>query len=102
MPLIRENINFCIENLILTSDLKLADITPASKKKSKTSAYNYRPISILPNISKSQVDSPESPEMSEITEMTENFIKVTKNLTKLKETLTNYVWEKSHFKKQQE
>ena len=100
MPLIRENINSCIENLILTSDLKLADITPASKKKSKASTYNYRPISILPNISKSQVDSPESPEMSEITEMTKNFIKVTKNLTKLKETLTNYVWEKSHFKKQ--
>ena len=47
-----------------------------------------------------QVNSPESPETSEITEMTEIFIKVTKNLTKLKETLTNYVWEKSHFKKQ--
>ena len=29
----------------------------------------------------------------------ENFIKVTKHLTKLKETLTNYVYEKSHFKK---
>ena len=44
-----------------------------------------------------QVDSPE---MLEITEILENFIKVTKHFTKLKETLTNYVWEKSHFKKQ--
>ena len=44
-----------------------------------------------------QVDSPELPE---ITEIIEKFIKVTKHLTKLKETLTNYVWEKPHFKKQ--
>ena len=49
---------------------------------------------------KGQVDSPESPETPEITEIIENFIKVTKHLTKLKETLTNFVWEKSHFKKQ--
>ena len=48
----------------------------------------------------SQVDSPESPETPEITEIIENFIKVTNDLTKLKETLTNYVWETSHFKKQ--
>ena len=33
-------------------------------------------------------------------EMTINFTKVTKYLTKLKEILINYVWEKSHFKKQ--
>ena len=38
-----------------------------------------------------QVDSPESPETLEIMEMTENFTKVTKYLTKLKETLINYV-----------
>ena len=42
-----------------------------------------------------QVDSPESPETLEITEMTENFTTVTKYLTKLKETLINYVWEKN-------
>ena len=47
-----------------------------------------------------QVNSPESPETPEITEIIENFIKVTKDFTKLKDTLTNYVWEKSHFKKQ--
>ena len=42
----------CIENSILPSDLKFADVTPVFKKKSKTSKDNYRPISILPNISK--------------------------------------------------
>ena len=36
----------------------------------------------------------------EITEMTENFTKVTRYLAKFKETLINYVWEKSHVKKQ--
>ena len=38
-----------------------------------------------------QVDSPESPETPETTKMTENFTKVTKYLTKLKDTLINYV-----------
>ena len=47
-----KNINFCIENSIFPSDLKVADVTPAFKKKSKTSKDNYRLISILPNISK--------------------------------------------------
>ena len=47
-----------------------------------------------------QIDSPELPETPEITELTENFTKVTKYLTKFKETLINYVWEKSHVKKQ--
>ena len=46
----------------------------------------------------SQVDSPKSPETPEITEIIENFIKVNNDLTKLKEALTNYVWETSHFK----
>ena len=46
------------------------------------------------------VDFPELSETPEITEMMENFTKVTKYLTKLKETLINYVWEKSHIKKQ--
>ena len=50
--------------------------------------------------SSGQVDSPELPETPEITEMTENFTKVTKHLTKFKETLINYVWEKSYVKKQ--
>ena len=48
----KKNINFCIGNLIFPSDLKVADVTSVFKKKSKTSKDNYRPISILPNISK--------------------------------------------------
>ena len=47
-----------------------------------------------------QIDSPELPETPEITEIIEKLIKVTKHLTKLKETLTNYVWENPHFEKQ--
>ena len=47
-----KNINFYIENSIFPPDLRFASVTPASKKKSKTSKDNYRPISILPNISK--------------------------------------------------
>ena len=37
----QKNINFCIENSIFPSDLKVADVTPAFKKKSKTSKDNY-------------------------------------------------------------
>ena len=48
----QKHINFCIENSIFPSELKVADVTPAFKKKSKTSKDNHRPISILPNISK--------------------------------------------------
>ena len=39
-------------SLLFPDDLKLADVTPAYKKKSKTSKDNYRPVSILSNISK--------------------------------------------------
>ena len=44
-------------------------------------------------LKKGQVDSLESPKTPEIMEMTENFIKMTKNLTKLKQTLANYLLE---------
>ena len=37
---------------IFPSDLKLADVTPVYKKKSKNSKDNYRSVSILSNISK--------------------------------------------------
>ena len=47
-----KNIHFCIESSIFPSDLKVVDVTPAFKKKSKTSKDSYRPISILPNLSK--------------------------------------------------
>ena len=47
-----ENINQCISKSIFPSDLKLADITPVYKKKSKNSKDHYRSVSILSNISK--------------------------------------------------
>ena len=47
-----ENINQCISKSIFPSDLKLADVTPFYKKKSKNSKDNFRPVSILPNIFK--------------------------------------------------
>ena len=46
-----ENINQYISKSIFPSDLKFADVTPVYKKKSKNSKDNYRPVSILSNIS---------------------------------------------------
>ena len=76
-------------------------------KYSKPSSWyslSFEELLIAPVIARAalygQVDSPELPEMPEIMEMMENFSKVTKYLTKFKETLINYVWEKSHVKKQ--
>ena len=39
-------------NAVFPSSIKYADITPAHKKKERTIADNYRPVSILPSISK--------------------------------------------------
>ena len=48
-----ENINYGFtKSFSFPGNLKLADVTPAYKKKSKTSKDNYRPVSILSNISK--------------------------------------------------
>ena len=48
-----ENINYFLgESLLFPRDLKLADITPAYKKKSRSSKDNHKPVSILSNISK--------------------------------------------------
>ena len=41
-----------MENSIVPSDLKVADVTPNFKKKTRASKGNSRLISILPNISK--------------------------------------------------
>ena len=56
--------------------------------------YNY-----FSSFHNGQVHSPDFSETPKITEMTENFTKVTKYITKFKETLINSVWEKSHVKK---
>ena len=47
-----ENINQCISKSIFPSDLKLADVNPVYKKKSKNSKDNYKPVSIFSDISK--------------------------------------------------
>ena len=47
-----ENINQCISKLIFPSDLKLTEINLVYKMKSKNSRDNYRPLSMLSNISK--------------------------------------------------
>ena len=46
------SLNKCIEQSVFPSKLKLANITPVHKKNSKSSKENYRPVSILSNISK--------------------------------------------------
>ena len=47
-----ENLNDCISHSVFPSALKLANITPVHKKDSKSKKDHYRPISVLPNISK--------------------------------------------------
>ena len=46
------SLNKCVEQSVSPSKLKLANITPVLKKKSKSSKDNYRPVSILSSISK--------------------------------------------------
>ena len=47
-----ENLNDSISQSVFPSALKLANITPVHKKYSKSKKDHYRPISILPSISK--------------------------------------------------
>ena len=47
-----ENLNDSISQSVFPSALKLANITPVHKKDSKSKKYHYRPIIVLPNISK--------------------------------------------------
>ena len=49
---VQKDINASISTSNFPNDLKEADVIPVYKKKSKLSKENYRPISILPNISK--------------------------------------------------
>ena len=44
--------NAAVNNCVFPESLKLADITPALKKDDKTNKKNYRPISLLPPLSK--------------------------------------------------
>ena len=45
-------INNCLKEGVFPDDLKLADITPIFKKKDSLNKENYRPVSILPHLSK--------------------------------------------------
>ena len=56
-------------------------------------SFSLRKVMLYPvkNLIKGHVNSPESQEMPEITAKTENFTKVIKYLTKLKETSIDYV-----------
>ena len=45
-------INNCLMKGVFPDDLKLADITPKFKKEDILNKENYRPVSILPHLSK--------------------------------------------------
>ena len=47
-----KDINTCIKKEELPDELKTADITPAFRKGDKRDKLNYRPVSILPILSK--------------------------------------------------
>ena len=44
--------NYCIDTGEFPQEFKNADITPVHKKKEKSDKTNYKPVSILPNLSK--------------------------------------------------
>ena len=47
-----DNFNSCLKNGIFPNKLKLAEVVPLYKKNDKKDKSNYRPTSILSNISK--------------------------------------------------
>ena len=49
---LRTDMNNCIANGIFPTSLKNADITPTFKKIDRLHKVNYRPVSILPTLSK--------------------------------------------------
>ena len=44
--------NNCVDKGVFPDDLKHADVIPGHKKKDKSDKTNYRPVSMLRNISK--------------------------------------------------
>lgn len=51
-PELTQCLNSCLEQGIFPSSLKIAKVTPVYKSGSKTDPSNYRPISVLPVVSK--------------------------------------------------
>ena len=52
VPYLTDCINAAINNCCFPNELKIADVSPCCKKGIKTERPNYRPISVLPAISK--------------------------------------------------
>ena len=52
LPFITNSINVSIENGCFPEELKLAEVSPIFKKKDDLGKENYRPVSVLPNVSK--------------------------------------------------
>ena len=50
--MIDKHFNYCIDKSEFPNDLKHADIVPLYKKNNKCEKENYRPVSILSNLSK--------------------------------------------------
>ena len=49
---IGKNFNYCLKKGEFPCVLKHADVIPVHKKETKSDKVNYRPVSILPNLSK--------------------------------------------------
>ena len=52
LPFITNSINLSIENGCFPEELKLAEVSPIFKKKDDLDKENYRPVSVLPHVSK--------------------------------------------------
>ena len=49
---VAKNFNNCVDKGVFSDEVKHVDVTPIHKKKGKSDKTNYKPVSILPNISK--------------------------------------------------
>ena len=52
LPFITNSINLSIEKGCFPEELKLAEVSPIFKKKDDLDKENYRPVSVLPHVSK--------------------------------------------------
>ena len=52
LPFITNSINLSIENGCFPEELKIAEVSPIFKKKDDLDKENYRPVSVLPHVSK--------------------------------------------------
>ena len=52
LPFVTNNINLSIEKGCFPEELKLAEVSPIFKKKDDLDKENYRPLSVLPHLSK--------------------------------------------------